>query len=117
MVTLDDLMSFLNDFMGDARDKDPHMPNGLQVRGWEQAKLLATGVSASQRLFEEAVARGADTLLVHHGMNMPGGMLLDTIFTQRLRFLFERELSPIASHYLLDSPPTPGRLLVPMFRT
>jgi hypothetical protein len=38
-------------------DKDPHMPNGLQVRGKEEIKLLATGVSASLRLFEEAVAR------------------------------------------------------------
>jgi hypothetical protein len=57
MVTLHDLMTFLNDFMGDVGDKDPHMPNGLQVRGKEEIKLLATGVSASLRLFEEAVAR------------------------------------------------------------
>ena len=57
MVTLDDLMSFLNDFMGDVGDKDPYMPNGLQVRGREEVKVLATGVSASLRLFEEAEAR------------------------------------------------------------
>jgi len=64
MVTLDNLMAFLNDFTGDAGDNDPYMPNGLQVRGREQIKLLLTGVSASQRLFEEAVARNADALLV-----------------------------------------------------
>jgi hypothetical protein len=58
MVTLYDLMSFLNDFMGDVGDKDPYMPNGLQVRGKEEIKLLATGVSASLRLFQEGVARG-----------------------------------------------------------
>jgi hypothetical protein len=40
--------------MGDVADKDPHKPNSLQVRGREEVKLLATGVSASQRLFEEA---------------------------------------------------------------
>ena len=57
MVSLDDLMTFLDAFMGDVGDKDPHMPNGLQVRGREGVKLLATGVSASLRLFEEAVAR------------------------------------------------------------
>ena len=51
MVILDDLMAFLDDFMGDAGDKDPYMPNGLQVRGREEVKLLATGVSASLRLF------------------------------------------------------------------
>ena len=108
MVTVDDLMAFLGDLMGDAGDKDPYMPNGLQVRGREEVKVLATGVSASQRLFEEAVARKADALLVHHGMNLPPGMLLDTIFTQRLRFLFQHDLSLIAYHYLLDSHPEVG---------
>jgi len=108
MVTVDDLMAFLGDLMGDAGDKDPYMPNGLQVRGREEVKVLATGVSASQRLFEEAVARKADALLVHHGMNMPPGMLLDTIFTQRVRFLLQHNLSLIAYHYLLDSHPEVG---------
>ena len=108
MVTVDDLMAFLGDLMGDVGDKDPYMPNGLQVRGREEVKVLSTGVSASLSLFEEAVARNADALLVHHGMNMPPGMLLDTIFTQRVRFLFEHELSLIAYHYLLDSHPEVG---------
>jgi dinuclear metal center YbgI/SA1388 family protein len=108
MVTLNDLMSFLDDFMGDVGDKDPHMPNGLQVRGREEIKLLATGVSASLRLFEEAVSHQADALLVHHGMNLPPGQLLDTIFTKRVRFLFEHDLSLIAYHYLLDSHPEVG---------
>ena len=49
MVTLRNLMAFLDDFMGDVGDKDPYMPNGLQVRGKEEVKLLATGVSTSQR--------------------------------------------------------------------
>jgi dinuclear metal center YbgI/SA1388 family protein len=108
MIILDDLIAFLDDFMGEVGDKDPYMPNGLQVRGREEIKLIATGVSASMRLFEEAVARGAHAILVHHGMNMPQGMLLDTIFTQRLRFLLEHDLSLIAYHYLLDSHPEVG---------
>jgi dinuclear metal center YbgI/SA1388 family protein len=108
MVTLSDLMSFLDDFMGEAGDKDPYMPNGLQVRGREEIELLATGVSASLRLFEEAVSRQADALLVHHGMNLPPGQLLDTIFTKRVRFLLEHDLSLIAYHYLLDSHPEVG---------
>ena len=59
MIALRELMTFLDDFMGDVGDKDPYMPNGLQVRGREEINLLATGVSASLRLFEEAVARNA----------------------------------------------------------
>ena len=77
MVTLDDLMTFLDDFMGDVGDKDPHMPNGLQVRGREEVKFLAAGVSL--RLFEEAVAREAESLLVHHALNMPPGQLPWTV--------------------------------------
>ena len=108
MVTVDDLMAFLEDLMGEAGDKDPWMPNGLQVRGRDEVKVLSTGVSASLSLFEEAVARKADVLLVHHGLNMPPGMLLDTVFTQRVRFLFEHDLSLIGYHYLLDSHPEVG---------
>lgn len=103
MITLDELMAFLNDFMGDAGDKDPHMPNGLQVRGRQEVHKLATGVSASLRLFEMAVERGADALLVHHGLSMPAGMLLDAIFTKRVRYLLEHDLSLIGYHFLLDS--------------
>lgn len=108
MMALADLKAFLLAFMGDVGDKDPYMPNGLQVRGREEIKLLATGVSASMRLFQEAVARNADALLVHHGLNLPQGKLLDTIFIQRLRFLFEHDLSLFAYHYLLDSHPEVG---------
>ena len=79
MVILNDLMAFLHDFMGDVGDKDPHMPNGLQVRGKDEVELVATGVSASLRLFQEAVVRNADALLVHHGLNMPPGQLPWTV--------------------------------------
>jgi len=41
MVTHDDLVDSLNDFVGHAADKDPYMPNGLQVRGREGSQ--ATG--------------------------------------------------------------------------
>jgi hypothetical protein len=49
MVILSGLITFLDDFMGHVGDKDPHMPNGVQVRGREESRRLATGVSASAR--------------------------------------------------------------------
>jgi len=58
MIMLNDLMAFLHRFMGDVGDKDPYISNGLQVRGREGIKLVATGISASLCLFQEAVARG-----------------------------------------------------------
>jgi len=59
VATLDSLAPFLNELMGAAGEKDPYVPSGPHVRGREQVKLLATGVSASPRLFEEAVSRGS----------------------------------------------------------
>lgn len=103
MVKLDELMAFLTEYMGDAGDNDPHMANGLQVRGREAISVLATGVSASLEWFKLAIERKADALLVHHSINAPAGILLDKIFVQRVQFLLEHNLSLIGYHYLLDN--------------
>lgn len=44
-----------------------YAPNGLQVEGRAEVTHLVTGVTASQRFLERALAAGADALLVHHG--------------------------------------------------
>ena len=111
MISLDALMAFLNDTMGDpetAARVDTYMANGLQVRGRDEVHTLVTGVSASKRFFEEALTLGADALLVHHSINMPASIHFDRIFSQRLRFLWDHDLSLIGYHYLLDSHPEIG---------
>jgi dinuclear metal center YbgI/SA1388 family protein len=111
MILLDQLMSFLNDILGDAEAAariDPYMANGLQVRGREEVHTIVSGVSASLRFFEEAVTLGADALLVHHAINMPADIHFDRIFSQRLRYLWDHDLSLIGYHYLLDSHPDLG---------
>ena len=106
MVRLDVLVAFLDAYMG-ASDVvariDPHMPNGLQVRGRDQVRTIVTGVSASVRFFEEAAALGADALVVHHALNMPAGIHFDLLFVRRLRVLLDHGLSLFGYHYLLDS--------------
>lgn len=111
MILLDELMAFFGDYMGDAEAAariDKYMANGLQVRGREEVHTIVTGVSASIRFFEEAVDLGADALLVHHSLNMPSSILFDRIFSQRLRYLWDHDLSLIGYHYLLDSHPEIG---------
>jgi dinuclear metal center YbgI/SA1388 family protein len=111
MILLDDLMAFLNSYMGDAQAAakiDPYMANGLQVRGTDEVHTIVTGVSASLRFFEEAVALGADMLIVHHSINLPASIHFDRIFSHRLRYLWDQNLSLIGYHYLLDSHPTVG---------
>lgn len=109
MIRLTELMEFLQEFMGDAEDKDPYLANGLQFRGKEEIHKLATGVSASIALFEKAVAQGAQALLVHHSVNPPAeGAIFDRFFLNRLRVLMEHNLSLIGYHYLLDHHPQVG---------
>jgi dinuclear metal center YbgI/SA1388 family protein len=111
VVTLDDLVTFLDTYMArtDAVARiDPHMANGLQVRGRDAVNVVVTGVSANLHFFEEAVALDADALVVHHALNLPAGVHLDRIFSRRLRCLFDHDLSLIGYHYLLDSHPEIG---------
>ena len=43
-------------------------PNGLQVEGREELSRVVSGVTASRALIEAAIADGADTVIVHHGL-------------------------------------------------
>ncbi|MGX2969256.1 Nif3-like dinuclear metal center hexameric protein [Ursidibacter sp. B-7004-1] len=44
-----------------------YAPNGLQVEGRKEIKKIITGVTASLPLIEQAIAKKADAILVHHG--------------------------------------------------
>ncbi len=44
-----------------------YAPNGLQVEGKQEIRKIVTGVTASMALIDEAIARQADAIVVHHG--------------------------------------------------
>ncbi|AIK16913.1 Nif3-like dinuclear metal center hexameric protein [Glaesserella parasuis] len=44
-----------------------YAPNGLQVEGRREIRKIITGVTASLPLIEQAIAKRADAILVHHG--------------------------------------------------
>lgn len=44
-----------------------YAPNGLQVEGKAEIRKIITGVTASLPLIEQAIAKNADAILVHHG--------------------------------------------------
>jgi putative NIF3 family GTP cyclohydrolase 1 type 2 len=44
-----------------------YCPNGVQVEGRAEVRRIATGVTASQQVLDDAIAWGADAILVHHG--------------------------------------------------
>lgn len=78
-------------------------PNGLQVPGAEEVGRIVTGVSATLELFELALDRGAQAVLVHHGLFWGDAGALDRVQADRLRALLANDLNLIAYHLPLDA--------------
>ena len=99
----DELMRYLDELLESARFKD-YCPNGLQVEGRPEIRRIVAGVTASQALVDQAVARGADALLVHHGWFWRGEDGRVTGFRKkRLQTLLTHDINLIAYHLPLDS--------------
>lgn len=87
-----------------------YCPNGLQVEGRPSVERVVTAVSASRALFNRAVDREADAVIVHHGIlwNGPEAPRLVGSLRERVRILVENRLSLVAYHLPLDRHPELG---------
>ncbi len=86
-----------------------YAPNGIQVEGRPEVLRIATGVTASQQVLEEAAAWGADALLVHHGYFWRGDEPVIVGFRKRrIAHLLQRDMSLLAYHLPLDAHPDLG---------
>jgi dinuclear metal center YbgI/SA1388 family protein len=99
----DDLSAFLTSYLK-SDDYSDDCPNGLQVEGNAEVKKIVTAVSASVELFEIAVTKKADTVIVHHGLiwyfERPvykGG------YRERIRVLLENNINLYGFHLPLDA--------------
>ncbi len=92
-----------------AKPISDYCPNGLQVEGGSEVKKIVSGVTASQALIDEAVAKGADLLLVHHGYFWKGEPeAIVGIKKKRIQTLLKHDLSLLAYHLPLDIHPELG---------
>ncbi len=108
MAGLSELLSHLEQLLEADRFQD-YAPNGLQVEGRAEVRKLMTGVTASQALLDEAVAWGADAVLVHHGYFWKGEDARVTgMKARRLRTLLVSDISLLAYHLPLDAHPELG---------
>jgi len=107
-VALSDLSRYLDQCLRIDQFQD-YCPNGLQVEGRSQVKRLASGVTACQRLIDEAIAWGADALLVHHGYFWRGEtQQIVGMKRRRLAALLRNDVSLLAYHLPLDAHPQFG---------
>lgn len=98
-----ELQEYLSDLLNVDAFKD-YCPNGLQVEGSDSIERIVTGVTASQRLIEEAIAHNAQAILVHHGYFWKGeSPSLTGIRKTRIATLLEHDISLFAYHLPLDA--------------
>ncbi len=103
MITLQEFCAYLDQYL-DCRAFTDYGPNGLQVEGKNKLKKIATAVSASQATIEEAIACGADALIVHHGMfwNRDPYEVVG-VKKDKIKLLLENNVSLLAYHLPLDA--------------
>ncbi len=103
-----ELLRYLDSLLEVGRFKD-YCPNGLQVEGRGEVRHIVCGVTASQALLDAAVARGADTVLVHHGYFWRGeDGRVTGLRRRRLATLLAHDINLLAYHLPLDAHPEFG---------
>ncbi len=107
-ISLTQLVQLLNTELASPSIKD-YCPNGLQVEGKAQIRKVVTGVTASQKLIDAAIALNADAILVHHGYFWKGeASEITGMKKRRLQSLLGHDISLLAYHLPLDVHATLG---------
>ena len=104
----EELVKYLGALLQPEKFRD-YCPNGLQVEGRGEVRRIVAGVTASQALLDAAVARDADTILVHHGYFWKGeDGRITGMRRQRLGTLLTNDINLLAYHLPLDAHPELG---------
>lgn len=108
MASRDDIVAWADAYLDVASYPD-YGPVGLQVAGADEVRKIVCGVSASRELFERAAQAGAQLVLVHHGLFWEKEpRVVGPVLRERLRALFDADLTLAAYHLALDAHPEVG---------
>lgn len=106
---LEEVVAYLDGYLRHAEVPDlPGALNGLQVENSGRVTRVAAAVDASLRTVVEAVRRGCDLLLVHHGLFWGGVRPLAGRHYRRIRPLVVADVAVYSSHLPLDVHPEVG---------
>jgi dinuclear metal center YbgI/SA1388 family protein len=109
-VALRELVSYLDTYLDIANVPDyPGALNGLQVENSGSVAKIAACTDACQATIDAAAQRGADLLLVHHGLFWGRGLqpLTDRNY-RRVRGLIAHDIAVYSAHLPLDVHPEVG---------
>ena len=105
MADRNEILNYLNDLLN-VTEFDDYCVNGMQVEGKNEVQTIIFGVSASQRLFLQAIEQNADMIIVHHGIFWKGDpqpFSLTGIFRERVAQLLKNDINLFAYHLPLDA--------------
>lgn len=109
MPTLPQVTAWLDRTLRTAEVGDyPGAWNGLQVENSGAVTRVAAAVDACEAVIDEAAARGANLLLVHHGLFWPGVQPIAGAMYRKLKTALAHDLAIYSSHLPLDLHPTLG---------
>lgn len=102
-MLLSELQDYNASLLQTGQFKD-YCPNGVQVEGRPEVLRIATAVTASKQVLDEAIAWGADAILVHHGYFWRNeDACITGVKKQRIAQLLKNEVSLLAYHLPLDA--------------
>ncbi|MEZ5098505.1 MAG: Nif3-like dinuclear metal center hexameric protein [Thermoleophilia bacterium] len=108
MPDRDEIVRFLDELLDVAAYPD-FCPTGLQVPGAQEVTRVVCAVSSSLALFRRAAELGAQMVVVHHGLFWEKDpRRIDLAMRERLRALFDADISLVAHHLALDAHPEVG---------
>lgn len=109
MSSLSEIVEYADEYLRIREIEDwPNALNGLQIENSGRITRIGAAVDVSTRVFIEAVEKGVDLLLVHHGLFWPGLQPITQSLHRQLRLAFENDIALYSAHLPLDIHPRVG---------
>lgn len=102
MVTRTELAQFLQETFQYQNFQD-YCHNGLQVEGKDAIEKIAFGVSFNRPFLEQAIAAGADAMIVHHGIFGKEFFRLHGVLKHKVQLMLAHEMSLFGIHLPMDA--------------
>lgn len=109
MTQLSTLVSAANEWLDIEGVPDyPQALNGLQLENSGKVRKIVAAVDACLPVIEAACERGADLLVVHHGMFWQGAQKITDSVYRKLKLAIDHDLAIYSAHIPLDVHPALG---------
>ncbi len=112
-IELERVVQFLDDLLDVGAFPDyGNALNGLQVGGPSRISTVVAAVDGTEATIKQAVAAGADLLVVHHGLFWGGLRPVTGPLFRKLAALIEGRLAGYSAHLPLDAHPELGNCAI-----